>query len=327
MADDYYQILGVSRSASESEIQKAYRRLARKHHPDLAEDKKRAKEKFQKIQQAYDVLSDPEKRKLYDQLGPNFESYAQASRGGQGPGGGGRGAGGFDFRDVFGQGGGDGPPLEEILRQFGFRGGGGGRRSAPFEFDTGPMPTEEPPPRPADRREEITISFQTAVAGGKHQIQLVRPDGRTQAISLTIPAGIEDGKTMRLRGQGDARPGGANGDLIVRIRVAPHPVFTRHAKNLHVVVPITVAEAVSGGKIELPTPHGEVTLTIPPFSSSGRQMRLKGMGIRPANQSPGDLIAELQIVLPETRDDSQAEALEQLAERLGTYAPRARLRW
>ncbi len=328
MADDYYQILGVSRNASENEIQKAYRRLARKHHPDLAEDKKLAKEKFQKIQQAYDVLSDAEKRKLYDQLGPNFESYAQANRSGPQSGGG----PGFDFRDIFGQeagggaGGGDGMPLEEILRQFGFRGSAaGGRRPSPFDFETGTEPREAPAPPP--QRQDVTIPFHTAVLGGKHQIQLLRADGKTHSISVTIPAGIEDGRTLRLRGQGEQLSNGQAGDLIVRIRVAPHPCFKRHGKNLHVVLPVTVGEAIEGGKIELPTPHGDVTLSVPPNSSSGRQMRLKGMGIRPAKEPAGDLIAELQIVLPESVDAAQSEALREIAARIGPYDPRRKLQW
>jgi DnaJ-class molecular chaperone len=308
MSHDYYQALGVSRTASADEIQKAYRRLARKHHPDLAEDKQKAKEQFQRIQQAYDVLSDPEKRRMYDQLGPNFESYAQAGRGPfggpQGP------AMEFDLRDLFGAGGAGGAPLDEILRQFGGQGpSAGGRRRSPT-----------PQPDPADAAQEITIPFQTAVLGGQHQLQWLR-DGSTESVTIRIPPGIESGQTLRLRGQGPARRG-KRGDLLVTVHIAAHPHFERHAANLHVRVPISIREAILGAKIDLPTPHGVAAITIPPMSSSGQLLRLKGMGVKPA----GDLIAELQIVLPKHLSTAQRDGLQEWAESIDEQ-PRRQLVW
>jgi DnaJ-class molecular chaperone len=173
----------------------------------------------------------------------------------------------------------------------------------------------------------VTIPFRTAVLGGQHQIQLVRGSGKTESISLKIPAGIADGKTLRLRGQGERTPDGRPGDLLVKVRVAPHPVFFRRGNNLHLVLPIALAEAIQGAKVELPTPHGVVSVTVPPGSSSGRHLRLKGMGIRPPGEPAGDLIAELQLVLPEQPSADQTAALRQLAEQIGPYNPRKKIQW
>jgi DnaJ-class molecular chaperone len=317
MSEDYYQILGVAKNASDADIQKAYRRLARKHHPDLAEDKQKAKEQFQRVQQAYDVLSDPEKRRRYDQLGPNFESYAT---GGRGPFGSGPHPGGMeiDLGDLFGQGGAGGASIEELLRQFGMPGrtrsrgrSGGGTRTA------------EPP---AEAVEQITIPFNTAVLGGQHQLQLARDGAAPESITLKIPAGIESGQTLRLRGQGASDRRGNRGDLLVAVQVAPHPHFERRGVNLHVVVPVSIREAVLGAKIDLPTPHGTISVSVPPNSSSGRLLRLKGMGIRPAGRPHGDLIAEIRIVLPAEMTEHQKKQLRDWAEGLGDQ-PRRELSW
>jgi DnaJ-class molecular chaperone len=318
MSEDYYQILGVAKNATDAEIQKAYRRLARKHHPDLAEDKQKAKEEFQKVQQAYDVLSDAEKRRRYDQLGPNFESYAS---GGRGPFGSGPFPGGgmeFDLEDLLGQGGGGGASIEELLRQFGMQG-----RGRPAGRAAGGRRTAQPP---AESTEQITIPFQTAVLGGQHQLQLTRDGAASENITLKIPAGIESGQTLRLRGQGPADGHGHRGDLLVTVRVAPHPHFERTGANLRVVVPISIREAVLGAKIDVPTPHGTISITVPPNSSSGKRLRLKGMGVRPTGRSPGDLIAELQIVLPAQLTDQQTDQLREWAEAIDEQ-PRRQLIW
>ena len=196
MADDYYAILGVPRSATAEEIQKAYRRLARKHHPDLAEDKEAAKQMFQKIQHAYDVLSDPQKRQLFDQYGPEFAQGRNPFQGGQMP-------NGMDLEQIFGRGqvpGGGG--FEDILKQV-----FGGAAGSPFAggFGGGPGTRQAPPRGPVkgdDLEQKITVPFATAVLGGKHQLSLQRSSGKVENITVSIPAGITDGKKIRLRGQG-----------------------------------------------------------------------------------------------------------------------------
>jgi DnaJ-class molecular chaperone len=316
MADDYYQLLGVSKNASEEEIQKAYRKQARKYHPDLHVDKddkekKKVTQKFQQIQQAYDVLSDKKKRQMYDQYGPQFEQMAGAGGSPFGGGGGGGnpfGAGGIDLGSLFGGGGpGGAGGFEDILRQMG---GGGGRAQGPAKGK--------------DIDQEITVPFATAILGGKHQVNLSR-GGKTERLDVTIPPGIESGKKIRLRGQG--HPGGAHpGDLLVTVKVAGHPVYARKGLNLMVEVPITIVEAVEGAKIDLPTPHGTVVLTVPAGTSSGKTLRLKGMGIKSKDRS-GDLLVTLQIGVPPEISDADREKIGQLSEAWLSPDTREKLRW
>ncbi len=309
MADDYYQVLGLSRGASSEEIQKAYRKLARKYHPDLHEDaepreKKRAKEQFQQVQQAYDVLSDAEKRKMYDQFGPDFERMSGGNpfQGGDNPFGGGGGGPEIDISQLFGGGG-----MEDILRQMG--GGMGGRGGNPF----GGRQPGGPPSQPQAVEQEITVPFSVAVQGGQHQVSFQRRNGKVDNITVKIPQGIESGKKIRLRGQGQSSgPGGPRGDLLIVVKVASHPSFTRHALNLSVTVPISVMEAINGAKIDLPTPHGTVALSVPPGTSSGKSLRLKGMGVRKDDGKKGDLIATLQIHLPGEISDSDRQLISKL---------------
>ena len=320
--DDYYKVLGVSKDASADEIQKAYRKLARKYHPDLHADdeekvREQAKQKFQKVQQAYDVLSDDKKRQMYDQMGPNFEQMRGGSPfggGGGHPFGGGPG-GGIDLSQLFGGGGGGGGRgFEDILRQMGGAGpmgAGGGPQVAPT--------------RGRDVEQEITVPFSTAVLGGKHQLSLKRRNGKIDRIDVKIPAGIDSGKKIRLRGQGQS-DGGPRGDLLVTVKVAPHPNYTRKGLNLQITVPITVIEAAEGASIDLPTPHGTVSLKVPPGSSSGRSLRLKGMGVKGANKS-GDLIAVLQIMVPADVSNEDLEILKRLDDRWGSSEARAELTW
>lgn len=316
MADDYYQLLGVSRNASVEEIQKAYRKQARKYHPDLHVDKdekerKQATQKFQQIQQAYDVLSDPQKRKMYDQFGPQFEQMGGGGNpfgGGQNPFG--AGGAGFDFSQIFGGGGGGAGGFEDLFRQM-----GGGRAGA----------TQAPPAKGSDIENEITVPFAVAVRGGKHQVTLQRQSGKNERLDVSIPAGIESGKKIRLRGQG--HPGsGAPGDLLITVIVAPHPNYARKGLNLIVDVPITIIEATDGAKIDLPTPHGTVTLKVPPGTSSGKTLRLKGMGIKAANRS-GDLLATLQIAVPDEVSDDDRALLSQLSDAWRSSKAREKLRW
>jgi DnaJ-class molecular chaperone len=335
MSADYYEILGVGRSASDDELQKAYRKLARKYHPDLNPDDKAAQKKFKEVQQAYDVLSDEKKRKLYDQFGANYE---QMAAGGGPPWGGAAGGGqvppgfeGFEFQGNWPGGGGGGggplpPDLEDLLRQF--TGGG-----ATVDFGSGTAGRRRSRRRPAepgaDLRHEVQIPLRTAVDGGEVGLRVHR-EGRAESpelLTVKIPPGIDDGQTIRLRGQGaTSRSGGPAGDLFVTVRIAPHPSFRRDGLDLIVKVPVTVAEAALGAKVDIPTPHGTITMKVPAGTSSGARLRAKGQGVQKRDGQPGDLYAELQIVLPKHLDHESQELLRQLAERLKDN-PRADLSW
>lgn len=319
MADDYYATLGVPRSASADDINKAYRQLARKYHPDLNPDDPKAKEKFQQVQTAFDVLNDPKKREMYDRYGSAYESVSGGGGGGSRPwpgAGGPGGAGGFEvnLEDLFGGGGGGGGGFADLFRQFGQRGKSAGAR-------------RQPPARGADLEHELSVPFGTAVLGGDAQIGVQRGDGRTETLRVKIPAGIDTGKKIRLRGQGEPAPqGGPAGDILIRVIVAPHPCFRRRGKHLDVTVPITLAEALRGAKVDLPTPHGTITLTVPAGSSSGRKLRLKGLGVKAGDGPPGDLVAELEVELPANLSDVDRDQLATIAENYHDN-PRADLKW
>ncbi len=317
MPSDPYSTLGVDRTASHEEISKAYRTLARKYHPDLNPDDDSAKQKFQEVQSAFDILGDEKKRKMFDQYGHGFES---AGAGGPGRGWGGAGAGGqpfeFDLNDLFGgKGQGDGG-FADIFRQFSSRGAQpGGRR------------TREAPTRGADLEVPLTVPFATAVNGGEASISVRRGSGKVETINVKVPAGIESGKKVRVRGQGEADPqGGPQGDILIKVEVAPHPHFRRSGDNLEVALPITLAEAVEGAKVEIPTPKGTVTLTIPPGTSGGKRLRIRGHGVQAKGRTPGDLIAEVRIVVPRDLTPEQQEQLLAIA-RSDQRNPREDLLW
>ncbi len=321
MAEDYYQTLGVSRTASAEDIRKAYRELARKYHPDLHPDDNAAKEKFKQVQSAFDVLSDPSKREMYDRYGSSFEGVgAGGPRGGWGggpfPGGGGSGfpgAGDIDLESLLGGAGG----FEQIFgRSAGGAKAGRGRRR------TAQVPGE-------DVEARIDIPFRLAIDGGKTDVRVDR-GGKTETISVTIPQGVPDRARMRLRGQGlPGSNGGPAGDLLLEVQTEPHSVFRREGDTLEVTLPVTLAEAIEGAKVDVPTPWGTIALRIPPRTSSGRKLRAGGMGVRHANGSKGDLIAEVQIMLPEGGDAAGCQRLLDAAKDLesGAANPRAGLRW
>jgi DnaJ-class molecular chaperone len=319
MADDHYQTLGVPRTASAEDIRKAYRDLARKYHPDLHPDDESAKQKFKQVQAAFDVLNDSSKREMYDRYGSSFEGVgAGGPRGGWGgpfPGGG---AGGFpggggeiDLESLFGGAGG----FEQL-----FGGGGGrGRATAGRKRRTAQTAGEDVTAR-------VTIPFKLAIDGGKTDLKLDR-GGSTETISVTIPQGLPDGARMRLRGQGmPGAGGGPAGDLLLEVGIEPHAVFRRDGDTLEVTLPITLAEAIEGAKVDVPTPWGTIALKVPPRTSGGRKLRAGGMGVRHANGSKGDLIAEVQIVLPEA---ASLDALLAAAKTLdaGSAGPRTQLKW
>ncbi len=338
MAKDYYRVLGIERGASAEEIQKAYRSLARKYHPDIAEDKDAAKQKFQEVQQAYDVLSDEKKKQMYDRYGADFEQMGGHPFGG---GGGGGQQMDIDLNDLFGAGGpfggNAGGGFEDILKQFG--GGFAPGQSGFGGFDPHQDPrhagrgsgqrhaqqTQAPPN--LDLQQEVTVSFHTAVIGGQHQIALQR-GSKVEEFTFKVPAGIEDGKKIRLRGQGISDPhSGQKGDLLIKINVAPHPCYRRSGKNLLVQLPIHYSEAARGAKVDLPTPHGTISITIPPGSSSHKTLRLKSMGVKTEQGPDGDLLVELQIVVPEQRDGAYEESLESLSQLESEMPIRNEIRW
>ena len=306
-ADDYYQVLGVSKTASREEIQKAYRQLARRYHPDFnQDDPKGAKEKFQKVQEAFDILGNQEKRQVYDRFGVSPDQMG--SGGGHGP-----------FQWSFG---GSAPGrkanfkfdnLDDIMRMFG---GGFGSATPEEFFNVGRHPSTG-----RDIEQTLTIPFTLSITGGKTDVHV---GGRT--VSVAIPAGIVDGKRIRLPGLGETNPGGGVGNLLLTIRVEEHPCFSRRGDNLYVDVPISLKEAVFGTKIDIPTPKGSVTLTVPEGASSGMKLRIKRCGIAPANGDAGDLFATLQIVLPPKWSDADKALLEKIHTE-PTEPMRGKLRW
>jgi len=306
MAEDFYKTLSVARGASQDEIQKAYRNLARKYHPDLNQDDPKAKEKFQKLQAAFEVLGNPEKRKQYDQFGHAFEQmggtggpggqYSWAGQGGNPFAGGGNPFAGFQGA---GQGNADFDLGDILGGMFGM--GGGGRRKRASRSMKG-----------EDLQQEMTIPFNTAILGGNLDFTVQRPDGRRETISTKIPVGIEDGKKIRLREQGNPGMfGGKPGDIILTIRVASHPYFERRGSQLHLKVPVSLQEAALGATIDVPSPRGTMSLKIPPGSTSGIKLRLKGCGI-PFSSGKGDLFAELVVILPKNWSEKDAALLRQL---------------
>ena len=318
MAEDYYKTLGLGRDASQADIDKAYAKLARKYHPDVNPEDKTAKKKFQAVQAAYDVLKDPSKRELYNRYGAGFEQMgAGGSQGGPQWRAAGAGPGGaeFDFSQFFG-GEGAGGGFADLFGQF-RRGGaaGPGRRGRGAARAPG-----------ADLHSEVQIPFNLAVTGGETHLSISRPSGQVETLSVKIPKGIDDGKKIRLRGQGETGAGGERGDILLTVRVAPHPWFTRRGENLYVRVPVSLREAAEGAAVDVPTPQGTVSLRIPAGASSGKKLRIKGHGISAPGKTPGDLFAELQVVLPGKLDEQSLEAIRQIDAKHPVH-PRKELRW
>jgi len=318
MPKDYYETLEISRGASADEIQNAYRQLAREYHPDLNPDDKRAKEKFQEVQNAYEVLNDPEKRKLYDRYGRSFDQMGGGPHGSEGWTGGANPFSEVDLNEIFGRGapGGGGGGFADILRQF-----------TQGASTTGRRHRRGAAPRGHNLRHEVTVSFHTAVLGGEVPLTFIDTLGNQKTINVKIPAGITNGKKIRLRGQGEpAARGGAAGDLLITVRTAPHPCFRRHGHDLELTVPITLIEAALGAKVDVPTPKGTISLTIPPRTSSGKRLRVRSLGVETADGTKGDLFAEVQIVLPDNLDEAQIELLRKVEQGRITD-PRAKLIW
>jgi curved DNA-binding protein len=321
---DYYEILGVARDATPEAIKKAYRALARKYHPDVNPGDKTAESSFKEVQQAYDILSDKEKRDHYDRFGDSaFEGMAAT-----GPRSGATdysfrfGEPGFesvDFSQFFGPMGGRGAPTQEAEAH-----GGAGI----FEDLLGRMRTGRSGRARIGREMEahLTIPFLTAVRGGETTIEIQRGEGKHESLVVKIPPGVDTGAKLRLKGRGEPGPKGAPaGDLTIHVTVEPHPYFQRDGRNLQVEVPITVGEAILGAKIDVPTVDGLKSLTVPAGSSSGQKLRLKGQGIPASGGKPaGDLFVILKIVVPKNLDESNRRLIEEFSQR-NPYNPRAKL--
>ena len=302
---DLYQQLGVTRGASEAEIKKAYRSLAKQLHPDRNKDNPKAAERFAKVTQAYDLLSDKDKRARYDR-GEIDEDGNPRMPFGSGYGGGGAGprpgAGGGGFEGY--PGGGfqaDAADLSDLFE--GLFGAAGARRGS-TGGGFGGFNRARPAQKGADVAYRLKVPFVDAATLKEQRVTL--NGGRT--IDLKLPRGVEDGSKIRLAGQGQEGPGG-KGDAIVTIEIASHPFYSREGKNIRITLPVTLKEAVLGAKVKVPTPEGPVMLTIPKGSSSGKILRLKGRGFTAKDGSRGDQLVQLAIDIP--ADD---EALRQFAE-------------
>jgi len=315
MADrDFYKILGVSRDASADEIKKAYRKLAKELHPDRNPDDAGAEDRFKDVSAAYGVLSDAEKKKLYDEFGEmglregfDPEAYRAAARGVGGFGGGGfGGAGGFDFEGA------SGFDFGEIFGGS-MRGGGAGTAGGfrvNLEDLFGGGAAVRGPRQGRDLESEVTIDFRDAVLGCTKDLSLRSSEGGSRTLKVRIPAGVKNDGKIRLRGQGGpGLHGGPPGDLVLRVKVRKHPFFKMRGKQLHVTVPVTPLEAYAGAKVSVPTPHGNVTLAIPPGSQNGTKLRIRGKGVEPKGKPRGDLIAHLEVRLPKGKSDDVERAL------------------
>lgn len=300
MADrDFYKILGVSREASPQELKTAYRKLAKEFHPDRNPDDAKAEERFKEVSSAYSVVSDPEKRKLYDEFGEmglregfDPDAYQAATQGAAG-------FGGFDFQDIF-RGAGHGGRADHFEFNLEDLFGGGGRSRGAYV---------RAPQRGADIQSEVTIDFRDAVLGCMRELSLRSAEGE-RTLKVRIPAGVRNDGKIRLRGQGVlGSNGGPAGDLVLKVKVRKHPHFSIRGKQLHITVPVTPLEAYAGAKVTVPTPEGMVQLSIPAGSQNGRKLRLRGKGIQQKGEPKGDLIAHLEIVMPQGHSAEVEEAL------------------
>jgi DnaJ-class molecular chaperone len=310
LASDPYTVLGVPRSASADEIRKAFRKLAKQNHPDTNPNNKAAEERFKQVSGAFDILGDAEKKKKFDagEIDNDGRETFRGFGGGQGPWGpppgGGFQGGPFRGGESF-----EGVDLGDILGEM-FGGGarGGGRGGGFGGFSQ----------RGGDVRARLDIDIEDAIKGAKRRISF--SDGRT--IDVTIPKGAQEGQTLRLKGQGS--PGRAGpGDAFIELSFAAHPIYRREGETLVMDVPITVYDAVLGGKVEAPTPDGPVTLTIPKGANSGARLRLKGRGLVDPKGHRGDLFARLVVTLPET-PDAELEKFAETWKSKRPYSPKRR---
>jgi curved DNA-binding protein len=343
---DYYEVLQVPRSASPDQIKSAYRKLAKKYHPDRNRGDKSAETRFKEVHDAYEVLNDPAKRRAYDQFG-RAGVRGEAAGPGHRPGGGGwrpgPGAGqrGYqwqsntgevpieDLEDLFSAFGGTaggqpntsgGAGFEDFFSRIGMRRGQGRRGRS-----HGPVSEESAGSLDIDH--EVALSFEQAIHGTQLDLQISR-DGRVETVTVKIPPGVSDGQRIRIRGKGqpDMR-GGKAGDLYIISRVQPHPYFRRVGNDIYIDLPLTITEATLGTKVEIPTLEGKTVLTVPPSTPSGARLRLKNRGVKPPGDKPrGHQYAVIRIVPPKNLTPEQVRLLEQFRTS-GENSPRAELGW
>ncbi|MFH7594487.1 J domain-containing protein [Streptomyces racemochromogenes] len=305
MARDFYEVLGVSRTASQADIQQAYRKLARKNHPDVNKDPA-AEERFKDLNEAYSVLSDPKTRARYDRFGEDFrkvpEDFDERVAAGAGGFRAGRtaGAGGPRVRYATGFGddfGADGVDFEDLLGSM--FGAGAPRGGVPG----------------ADQEAELPLTVEEAFRGGRRTVTLAGPAGQPRRYEINVPPGVTDGQRIRLAGEGGRGSGDApGGDLYLRVRIQPHPQFRLDGRDVHVQVPVTPWEAALGATVPVPTPGGGTAkVAVPAGSSSGRRLRLRGEGMPHPRGADGDLYAELRVMVPPTLGDRERELFEELA--------------
>lgn len=309
MARDFYEVLGVPRTADQDEIQRAYRTLARRYHPDVNKDPQ-AEERFKEINEAFSVLSDPEQRARYDRFGEDFrkvpEDWEERVGAGAGAGSGFRWTTGGGPRVRYSTAGfeGEGVDVEDL---FGSLFGGAGRMRVPG----------------ADQEAELPLTVEEAYRGGRRTVTLAGPAGQRR-YQVDVPPGTTDGQRIRLageggRGSGDDAPAG---DLYLRVRIQPHPEFRLDGRDVHVRLPVTPWEAALGATVPVPTPSGATAkVTVPAGSSSGRRLRLRGEGMPGPRGANGDLYAELRIMVPPRLSDRERELLEELAA-VSSFDPR-----
>ena len=314
---DYYQILGVSRSASLDEIKRAYRKLAKKYHPDRNQDDPSAEQKFKEVQEAYATLSHPDKRAEYDQFGEVGVGHWSTRPQGQ---------------KVYQWGGGSTIEMEDLEDLMSAFGGGGGRRANVFDQFFDRRRTRTPPraaKRGADEERQVTLTFDQAVHGCTMTVRLrTGRKASTETLEVQIPAGVEPDQKIRLRGKGHpGQNGGPPGDMLLIASIKPHPFFVRQGADIYLDVPISVPEAVLGTKIEVPSIDGRATVTIPAGTSGGAKLRLKGRGIAHRGKTDrGDQYIVVRIVAPDDLTDEQRAHFEQLR-KLERSAPRAGCHW
>jgi curved DNA-binding protein len=293
---DYYKILGVAKTASEKEIKAAFRKLARKHHPDVNAGNKEAEARFKEVNEAYEVLGDKEKRKRYDELGSNWEAF---SRGPQGPGGRAGWPGGgvrIDFEDLGGAGG-----FSDFFRTF-FGGAGGFGGFGGVEEAAGP---------PSDAEGEVELTLGEVLRGTTREVSL---GGSRRRVEVKIPPGVKEGSRVRVAGEGGKGSSGRRGDLYLRVRVAPDPTFERRGDDLQTTVRVPLTAAVLGGEAQVPSLEGPVGIRIPAGTPAGQVFRLRGHGLPRlgARGERGDLLATLAVELPRTLTARQRELFEEL---------------
>jgi molecular chaperone DnaJ len=339
---DFYAVLGLAQNASDSDVKKAYRKLARAHHPDANQGSAGSEKRFKEIGEAYSVLSDPEQRKQYDAIRSMARGGARFTAGGAGPaagngagfedllgnlfGGGSTRAGGMPGagrgRYPGGSSAGEGAAFEDMFSGL-FAGQGTTRPGAGpgmgFRSPRGPL-------KGADLTAQTRLTFRQAIEGALLNLRVEDPEAGARTINARIPAGVRDGQRVRLRGKGHpSEIGGEPGDLWVTVSVEPHPIFTIDGTDVRLTVPITFPEAVFGTQIEVPTPDGgRVRLKVPAGTPSGRTLRARGRGVKTAKRT-GDLLVMLQVAVPQKVDGKAREALETFAEATASESPRAEL--